>query len=84
MLAERKDGQSSRSICMYVSARVCEEPIFMNDVVPANSVFLIVQIFPRVVWVRATSYVRFNLDPSVQGAVVGNYAVLLKLLCSTL
>lgn len=55
----------------------------MNGVVPANSVFLIVQILPGVVQVCAASYIRFSLDPNVQCAMVSNCAVLLKVLCTT-
>lgn len=35
------------------STCICEEPVLMNDVIPANSVFLIVQIFPSEAWVCA-------------------------------
>ena len=66
-----------------VSTCVCEETVLMNDVVPANSVFLIVQIFPRAARVCAASYVRLNLDRSDRCAMVGNYLFLLKVLCST-
>lgn len=55
----------------------------MNHVIPANSVFLIVQMFSRGVWVCAASYVRFNLDPNDQVCDGGNYAVLLKILYFT-
>lgn len=60
------------------STCICKEPVLMNHVVPANSVFLIVQMFSRGVWVCAASYVRFNLDPNDQVCDGGNYAVLLK------
>lgn len=62
---------------------VCEECVLMNDVVPANSVLLITHAFPRAVWVCAAFYVRFNLDPNDQCAMVGNYSFLLKVLCFT-
>lgn len=66
----------------YLSTCVCEEPELMNDVFPASSFFLIVQIFPRAARVCAASYVRFNLDPSDPCAMVCN-SFLLKVLCST-
>jgi len=41
-----------------VSAFMFEESVLMNDVVPAISVFLIVQIFPRAVRAFAASKVQ--------------------------
>lgn len=62
-----------------MSTCICEELVLMNDVVPAKSAFLIVQISPRAAWLCAASCIRFSPDPNDQCVMVGKYVVLLKI-----